>query len=307
VRRLSEQRRVHEISDAEQRLKAVAGEYLKDPDKSLVVSPVNQSRIELNRYIHERLQAQGEVRSNGHRAIVLVNRPELTGADRQWAASYELGDAIRYSRGSGSVGVKAGDYATVVRVEKRENLLTVRRKNGQESTYDPKRLQGVNVYRKEEQEFSIGDRVQFTAPFNRARIANRELGRIEKIDPDGDLLLRLESGRSVRFNLQEHPHLDYGYAMTSYTSQGQTVDRVIVHIPAKDLNNSELVNQRFAYVAVSRARIDAQIYTNDATELSSRLGKDVSKAAAVQARDLRQAGRLAAKEAVHKGQELAQV
>lgn len=220
VRRLSEQRRVHEISDAEQRLKAVAGEYLKDPGKSLVVSPDNQSRIELNRYIHERLQAQGQVRSNGHHAIVLVNRPELTGADRQWAASYELGDVIRYSRGSRSVGVKAGDYATVVRVEKRENLLTVRRENGHESTYDPKRLQGVNVYRKEEREFSIGDRVQFTAPFNRARIANRELGRIEKIDSSGNLRLRLESGRSARFNLREHPHLDYGYAMTSYTSQG---------------------------------------------------------------------------------------
>ena len=27
----------------------------------------------------------------------------------------------------------------------------------------------------------------------------------------------------------EHPHLDDGYAVTSYSSQGQTADRVLVH------------------------------------------------------------------------------
>jgi hypothetical protein len=52
VKRLSEQQRIHEIPDTDQRLKAVAGEYLKDPDSSLVVSPDNQSRLAINRQIH---------------------------------------------------------------------------------------------------------------------------------------------------------------------------------------------------------------------------------------------------------------
>ena len=47
----------------------------------------------------------------------------------------------------------------------------------------------------------------------------------------------------------------------------------------------ELVNQRFAYVAVSRARIDAQVYTNDASTLAERLSREFSKTAAVQAED----------------------
>jgi len=84
--------------------------------------------------------------------------------------------------------------------------------------------------------------------------------------------------------------------MTSYTSQGQTVDRVIVHVPAKDQSNSELVNQRFAYVALSRARIDAQVFTNDASTLAERLGRDVSKTAAVKQEHVRQTGHLAPKE-----------
>ncbi len=95
--------------------------------------------------------------------------------------------------------------------------------------------------------------------------------------------------------------------MTSHTSQGQTVDRVIVHVPAKDMASPELVNQRFAYVAVSRARIDAQVYTNDASTLAERLSRDVSKTAAVQAEDFRQSGRLAPKEGHQSVQEQAQV
>ena len=140
-----------------------------------------------------------------------------------------------------------------------------------------------------------------------ARIANRELGKVEKIDSAGNIRLRLESGKTAQFNLRDHPHLDYGYAMTSYTSQGQTVDRVIVHVPAKDMASPELVNQRFAYVAVSRARIDAQVYTNDASTLAERLSRDVSKKAAMQAEDFHQSGRLAPKEGHQSVQEQAQV
>ena len=307
VKRLIEQQRVHEIPDTDQRLKTVAGEYLKDRNTSLVVSPDNQSRLAINRHIHESLQAQGRIGSQDHTLTILVNRHELTGADREWADRYDPGDVIRYTRGSSRVGVKEGEYATVVHIDKPENLLTVRREDGKQITYDPKRLQGVNVYHREERQFSKGERVQLTAPFKSGQVANRELGHIEKIDSGGNLRLRLESGKTVDFNLREHPHLDHGYAMTSYTSQGQTVDRVIVHVPAKDQSNSELVNQRFAYVALSRARIDAQVFTNDASTLAERLGRDVSKTAAVKQDHVRQTGHLARKEGHQRVQEQAQV
>jgi hypothetical protein len=43
----------------------------------------------------------------------------------------------------------------------------------------------------------------------------------------------------------------------------------------------ELINTRFAYVSVSRASQDAQIFTNDAATLAESLGHDVSKASAL--------------------------
>jgi hypothetical protein len=50
--------------------------------------------------------------------------------------------------------------------------------------------------------------------------------------------------------------------------------------------NPELINTRFAYVAVSRASQDARIFTNDAEALGRRLGRDVTKSSAI---DFRQA------------------
>jgi hypothetical protein len=44
------------------------------------------------------------------------------------------------------------------------------------------------------------------------------------------------------------------------------------------------VNRRLAYVAVSRGRYDAHIYTNDKAQLAGGLGRDVSTRTAVEPR-----------------------
>jgi ATP-dependent exoDNAse (exonuclease V) alpha subunit len=75
--------------------------------------------------------------------------------------------------------------------------------------------------------------------------------------------------------------VDYGYAVTSHSAQGQTADRVLVHIDL-DRAGEALVNQRLAYVALSRGRDDAQIYTNDQTRLAEALDRDISHRAALE-------------------------
>ena len=129
--------------------------------------------------------------------------------------------------------------------------------------------------------FAAGERVQMTAPYHEGKLANRELGRVESIDGGGNLKLRMDSGREVEFNTRQHPHLDYGYAVTSHSSQGQTADRVLIHVDSAQAH-SELLNSRMAYVSVSRAQYDVQMYTNDAKTLGQELSRDVSKSMALQ-------------------------
>ena len=160
-------------------------------------------------------------------------------------------------------------------VDAASNRLTVERKDGSERTYDPRRQQGVSVYREEERAFSVGDRVQLTSPARELGVANRELGTITSIGDEKRIALKMEDGRLVEIDPAKHPHLDHGYAVTSHSSQGQTAERVLVHVDT-ELGAKDLLNNRMAYVAISRGAHDAQLFTNDREKLPLALGHDVS-------------------------------
>ena len=180
---------------------------------------------------HDELQSRGLVSKQEYPVRTLVPRQEMTGADRSWAQQYKVDDILRYSRSSKETGIEKGDYARVLAVNAKANILTVVRGNGEQTTYDPRRQVGVSVYREQERKFSVGDRVQFTAPPSHdMKIANRDLGTVESIGRDGTMRLRLDNERHLDFNPQHHPHLDHGYAVTSYSSQGQTAERVLVNV-----------------------------------------------------------------------------
>jgi hypothetical protein len=54
-----------------------------------------------------------------------------------------------------------------------------------------------------------------------------------------------------------------------------TADCVLIHVDT-DLPAKDLINNRMAYVAVSRGASDCQIFTNDRGRLAEALSRDVS-------------------------------
>ncbi len=280
VQSLERQGRVHEVKGHDDRIAAIAKEYAKSPESTLVVSPDNRSRAQINERIHGELQERGLVQREEHRVQALVPRQDLTGAERTWAERYEVGDVLRYSRGSKETGIGKGEYARVTGIDAPSNRITVEiaDRHGAKPmhvTYDPRRQQGVSVYREESRSFSVSDRIQFTAPANDLKVANRELGTIESIGQDGRIGLKMDGGREVQLDPRSHPHLDHGYAVTSHSSQGQTAERVLIHVDT-ELATKDLLNSRMAYVSVSRGAHDAQLFTNDREKLPTALGHDVS-------------------------------
>jgi ATP-dependent exoDNAse (exonuclease V) alpha subunit len=278
---LEQQGRITEISDPQKRIASISRNYAEKPDNTIIVSPDNASRRAINQTVRQELQALGKVDKQDHSMRVLTPRSDMTGADREWAARYQTGDVLHYIRGSKEYGIKRGSYAQVVGMNPEENLVTVRKQNGEQVTYDPSRLRGISAYREIEREFAVGDRLQFTAPNKELGVANRDLGTIQQIGEAGKITVRMDSdkGKVVTFDPAEMRHFDHGYAVTSHSSQGLTSERVLVNM---DTNvHPELINTRFAYVSVSRASQDAQIFTNDATTLAESLSRDVTKASAL--------------------------
>ena len=63
---------------------------------------------------------------------------------------------LRYSRGSKETGIGKGECTKVKGVDAPHNRLTVKREDRTERTYDPRRQQGVSVYREEMRNFPVG-------------------------------------------------------------------------------------------------------------------------------------------------------
>ncbi|HWO39477.1 MAG TPA: MobF family relaxase, partial [Candidatus Acidoferrum sp.] len=276
---LGQQGCVQQIPDKEERVRAIAKSYVESPENTLIVSPDNASRRELNAAVRQELKATGALAKEDHTFRVLVPRQDMTGAERSWASHYEIDDFVRYTRGSKTIGIEAGSYASVAAINPAANQLTVEKANGELATYDPRRLTGVSVYQEIERQFSVGDRIQFTAPDKSLGVANRELATIETVDPNDRLSAHLVNNRQIDFNPSEHRHFDHGYAVTSHSAQGLTAERVLVH--ADTGVHPDLLNSRFGYVSISRASHAATLFTDDMAKLALQLGADVSKTSAL--------------------------
>ena len=286
IKMLADQGRITQIEAPKDRIAAIAKDYAADPEKTLIVSPDNRSRQQINEAVRAELLAKGTLAGDGQQFKTLTHRNDMTGADRTWAARYDVGDVLQYTKGSKAEGLARDSYATVRAVDARTNTITVEREDGQIVTYDPRRIKGVNAYKETAREFATGDRIQFTAQDKELKVANRDLGTITAIQP-GKMTVRLDgkTERTISFDPDKVRSLDYGYAVTSHSSQGLTERRVIANMDTEAHRN--LINTRLAYVALSRAAQEVRIYTNDAVNLGKKLATDISKTAAL---DFRQKG-----------------
>src|SRR6202167_1554403 len=114
---LQRQGRIREIPDSDERIRAIAKSYVESPVNTLIVSPDNASRRDLNMAVRQELRAHGAIAPEDHKFRVLAQRQDMTGADRAWANHYEIGDVVRYARGSKREGIEPASYATVTGID----------------------------------------------------------------------------------------------------------------------------------------------------------------------------------------------
>jgi conjugative relaxase-like TrwC/TraI family protein len=272
---------IREVRDIEHRRRQIAREYLaahESGERVLVVSPANDERRELNRTIRAELIARGHVDQLGQEHAILVGR-NLSGAQRAIAYHYEEGDLIRFTRGSKQFAIPKGGYGRVEAVDRDANVLTINTGSGRRIEYNPVRLFGVEVFREEQRVLSRGDRIQFRAPDRALGVANGEFATIESID-SLRAVVRLDSGRQLSAASDRLRHIDHGYASTSHSAQGATVDRVIVDIDTR--LSPELVNRKQFYVSISRARNGLTIFTDDRGQLGRAVNRSREKSLALE-------------------------
>ncbi|MBV9265372.1 MAG: AAA family ATPase, partial [Acidobacteriaceae bacterium] len=288
IEALRRQGRVHEVAHRADRFNAIAGSYAESPENTLVVSPDNKSRQEINSAMRDELKRQGHL--GEERVFQVLARKDVHAEDRRYARSYRPGDAIRFHTNLPTLGVKSGQVGTVVEVKAEQNVLSVKVGDGPAQrflSFDPASRSNLSVFESQERAFAIGDRIQFTTPWKEKGVASRDTARIEHMEENGNIAVRLENGRRVAWNLKEYNYLDHAYAMTSHSSQGMTVDRVLIHVDTTDSRVRGLIDKTLSYVATSRARYDAQVFTDDASQLGRALSRENVKETALSEAQIR--------------------
>jgi hypothetical protein len=284
---LQEQGRIIELCDVHNRYRQIAADYVGGYESNLntlVVSPGNDERKVLNAEIRSLLLERGHIQKHGREHQILVRR-DLTPAEIARAASYREGDIIHVTgnKAQQRQGIKKNSYLTVEHVDRRAHLLTMRTPDGRLIEASPVKWQdAAEVYAPELRTFAVGDRLQFRHPDNPRDIANAEFATISRIG-SSTITLKFEdkAGRVLTLPFSALRHVDYGYTVTSFSSQGSTVDRVIVNDDS--MRSSRLVNREQLYVSASRGRIDVRVYTDDTEALRRAVSRDPKKEIALEA------------------------
>lgn len=263
LKKLDDMAHVWQVPDRKQRFQAMAEWYAQHPD-TLMIAPDNRTIAELNAAARVELRKIEKLGPDVYEATILVGARDVREADRKLAVMYEPGNVIRWGKGVAMLGVKSGDYTQVVRVDAEKNHVTIS-VNGAEKAYNPRLAFGVEIYNAEKRRLAVGERIQITRPWRlnkNERIANRAMATITEIDSRGRARIEMEDGKRVRLDVRQMPHLDYAYAMTSYSLQYATAQNVLLHIDTGDSRIRSLVDKSLVYVGGSRAAETLHVFTD---------------------------------------------
>lgn len=232
----------------------------KDGVAPLVVSPTHLEGNRLTQEIRKEL-TRCKVLSGSEKQFTRLVPLNFTEAERADPAMYEPGDIIVFQQNAH--GHKKGQRLIVNDVPPQDLLQHASR---------------FQVYKSENLPLAKGDRIRFTANAHdksgKHRLNNGAIHRIKRFNILGDIVL--DNGWVVD---KKHGFLAPGYVVTSHSSQGKTVDKVIIAESADSLGAAS--REQF-YVSVSRGRYQAKVFTDDREALRDAIGRSNSRLAAVE-------------------------
>lgn len=271
LRKLDDQNRVLEIPNRKTRLEVMAGYYAEHDDHKMV-APDNRTLGEMNIAARNALR---ECEKLGvldvEEANVLIGVRDVREADRKRAVFYEPGNIVRWGKAIAALGIHSGQYTEVIRSDSETNKVTVMVGN-REVTYDPKQAYGVEIFEAGKRKLAVGERLQVTRPWKLSKdrtIANRAAVTVVSLDGKGKGVLQLADGKKVDWDIKQMPHVEYAYAMTSYSLQYATGEGALLHLDMGDSRVRTLLDKALVYVGASRGKNQILIFTDDKETLLS--------------------------------------
>ncbi|CAL8481721.1 MobF family relaxase [Caballeronia sp. S22] len=277
---LAHLKHVEELKEPIERHRAIVNDYIglteAERRDTLIVAGTNEARREINRMVRESLALAG----NG-REFDTLTRVDLTQAQRRFAPSYQPGMVIQPERDYQKAGLMRGETYRVKEALP-GNALVLTRQDGTMATINPRKVTLLSVYRLERAELSIGDAVRINRNDSGRDLTNGDRMRVAGIIGGVVMLESVEQrdGRPVRsLELPSNRplHLEHAYASTVHSSQGLTSDRTLIALDTR----SRTTSMNLYYVAISRARYEARVYTDSVKALPTAIARRFDKTTAM--------------------------
>jgi len=251
----------------------LADEYVRLAEQNASAVVVSQTWAEVHRVnsrVRDALKAKGLLGANDM-AIQAFNKLDLTNAQKRDERFYPLEAVVVFNQKvreakPGATGKLAGIVKLGVLVEVDGKFVTV----------SNKLLDRITVCQRREIALSAGDRLHLKANRKLAtsgRVTNGELVAVKSVRTDG--AVELADGRVLDKSFREFLP---GYAVTSYGSQGKTVD----HVLFSDSTIKAATNAQQWYVTISRGRRGIHIFTPDKQQLCENVTRSGHRALAIE-------------------------
>ena len=258
---------IRELAPDDRRM-ALAAEYVaavERKDRALVVAQTWDEVRGVNDAIREELRAKRRIEAGSVlNTSQPLDRSEAQKCDPRFyqpgCNAYFLRRYGRFAKGESCGIISANERGIVLMKDERRSTLSYR--------YAGRIVVAAQV----NLEIAPGDRVQLK--FNGkssegSAIANGELVTVRRIGANGALVVEDDTG--VRKTLAPHQRLFVrGYAVTSYASQGKTVDTVLF----ADSSSRAATNANQWYVAISRGRKRVIVFTSDKEALRANIRRN---------------------------------
>jgi conjugative relaxase-like TrwC/TraI family protein len=224
-------------------------------ESAVVVSQTRAEVREINDAIRERLRERGLLARN-ESEITALEQIDLTQAQKLDTRHYPADCVLVFNRALNSC--RRGERGKLIGITRKRLALEV---NGRVRHVPLTHIDHINVCQERPLPLCPGDRLQLKANSATAegrKLANGEIVTVAQIKSNG--AIRLADGRIL---LSHYRQFVRGYAVTSYGSQGKTVD----HVLFSDSAIRAATNARQWYVTISRGRRSIQIFTPDKEQL----------------------------------------
>lgn len=243
------------VGEQNERLSDAYLEIAARGESAIVVSQTRAEVREINDAIRMKLRERG-VLSTDEAQVTALEQIDLTNAQKLDRKHYPDNCVIGFNRDIN--GCKRGEKAKLIGITAKRLVLEM---NGNVRHVPLTHVDHINACRTRELALAPGDRLQLKAngvSGDGRKLANGEVVTIQRIKSSGDI--RLTDGRTLRASYRQFVR---GYAVTSYGSQGKTVD----HVLFSDSAVRAATNAQQWYVTISRGRKGIKIFTPDKEQL----------------------------------------